>query len=263
MSISSHGHYSYLLCEGSSSLALLVHLENKQNHACPHRREHPMSKATGLLLNVGFPSSGILGAPMHAMVRGSIPGGGPDVRHLSQPCTSPWSKTKQAKWLPGTRRINKLSLFDLFLPFIWRQQVGGWLQSHRDPVRSWNLLEGSSTDQLDTCFPKNKRYSCAEADVWIRSALHLSQHSLIITTCQCLLRTAYIYFLNLGRKNIHGGHDFWGSTWRLSESSTLHYLNGTTGKSFFFFFFCIGKIQESHHLQGNWSLFLEYSKCTV
>lgn len=77
-----------------------------------------MSKATGLLLNVGFPSNGVLGAPMHAMVQGSVTGGGPDVRHRSQPWTSSRSKTKQAKWLPGTRRINKLSLFDLFLPFI-------------------------------------------------------------------------------------------------------------------------------------------------
>lgn len=122
-----------------------------------------------------------------------------------------------------------------------------------------NLGEGSSTDQLDTCFPKNKRYSCSEVNVWIHSALHLSQHSLIITTCQCLLRTAYIYFLNLRiKKNIHSGHDFWDSTWRLCKSSTLHYLNVTRGKSFFFFAFV--KSKNTHHLQGNWSLFLEYSK---
>lgn len=171
---------------------------------------------------------------MHIIVKGNIPGGGPDGRHFySQPCTSFQSKTKQAKRLQGARRINILSFSDLF-PYFHLKTTGGSFQSHRDTIRSWILDEGSSTDQLDTCFPENKRYSCSEADVWILSALHLSQHSLIITTCQCLLRTAYIYFLTLGIKHTHNGHNFWNSTWRLCKSSTLHYLNVTTWKWFFF-----------------------------
>lgn len=70
---------------------------------------------------------------------------------------------------------------------------------------SWNLDWG-----LDAYFSKSKRYSCSAADAQILSALHRLRYLLLITACQCLLRTVYIHFLN-----IHSGHTSRDSSWRL------------------------------------------------